>query len=299
MTSITLENQNLQGEPLKATFLPEQGMNMISFTMGNVEVIAQSTRSLFEERYAGLGALIGPHFHRRPSNILPLIKDENRFPHIARTKAKGIQDPFSHGIARYAPWKVESSKTKLKGELSGKDQWNGVPLAELEGQNFKMNFEAELKQNGLFLQLDIVSDTDSLVGIHYYYSLPKNQGVVKSQVKDHYIEKNEKKSFPKNWKMDQQHWLTFDLAEEADFTFHPYPNPLEGKIILQTEVYSLQTIYTSHCQENCWQLYHPAGSDFVCIEPLSSQDPKHPNLSVSSLNIHLEISEPGVKNESR
>lgn len=42
-------------------------------------------------------------------------------------------------------------------------------------------------------------------------------------------------------------------------------------------------------EENCWQLYHPEGASFVCIEPISSQDPRHPNLSVSAISIRLAI----------
>jgi hypothetical protein len=280
MSPIVLETYTSQGERLQATFLPDKGMNMVSFKKGNLEVIAQSTRNLFEERFAGLGALIGPHFHRRKAESLPKIADESLFPHIARVKAKGVADPFSHGIARYAPWKAEFTSTSIKGTLTGKDTWNGVPLAALEGQQFKMGFKADLKANGLFLDLSIVSDTDSLVGIHYYYDLPQGKGRVISEVKN----------APEGINLPEvKHRMVFDLDKDVDFTFYPYPNPLEGHILLETEEYSLKTAYSCVCEENCWQLYHPAGSNFVCIEPISSQDPRHPNLSVSSIKIHLEI----------
>lgn len=292
MTEKTISLQALapDGKLLEATFLPEMGMNMISYKKGDIEVIDQSTRSLFEERFAGLGALIGPHFHRRRTESLPKIKDENLFPHIARVKAKGVQDPFSHGIARYAPWKAEATETKVKAVLTGKDLWNGVPLAELEGQNFKMEFNAELRSEGLFLHLSVVSDTDSLVGIHYYYALPNGKGRVISQVQNLMRDpKRGLETIPKEWQFDSQHQMTFELDKDADFTFHPFPNPLEGVIVLETEQYSLKTTYQCACAENSWQLYHPAGSSFVCIEPVSSQDPRHPNLSVSALDIQLEI----------
>jgi hypothetical protein len=284
MDNIVLENGDYT-----AIFMPDKGMNLISFKKGNIEVIEQSTRDLFEERYAGLGALIGPHFHRRKPEILPKIKDETLFPHIARVRSKGVQDPFSHGIARYAPWKAEATKTKLKGILTGKDTWNEVPLASLEGQNFKMEFVAELKENGLSLNLSIVSDTDSLVGIHYYYSLPEGKNRVSSRVKNDFVKEGKKQPIPSEWNFDSQQKLILDLDQEIDFTFYPYPNPLEGNILLETSVYSLETRYQCVCEENCWQLYHPKEAKFVCIEPISSQDPRHPNLSVSSLNIHLEI----------
>src|SRR5262249_36353923 len=182
MEPIVLKNKSSKGEPLEATFLLDKGMNMVSYKKGNTEVIDQSTRTLFEERYAGLGALIGPHFHHRNPAVIPPIKDESLFPHIARIKAKGVNEPFSHGIGRYAPWNAKATQTKLNAILTGKDQWNGVPLSALEGQNFTMRFQAELLPDGLHLDLSVVSDSDSLIGIHYYYSLPKGKGKIISQV---------------------------------------------------------------------------------------------------------------------
>jgi hypothetical protein len=286
---IVLEQQTAKGERLQACFLPDKGMNLVSFKRDDLEIIEQSTSNLFEERYAGLGPLIGPHFHRRRAEVVPKIADETLFPHIARVKAKGILDPFSHGIARYAPWKAESTQTKVKAILLGKDMWNNVPLSEIEGQNFKMEFEAELKANGLFLNLSIVSDTASLVGIHYYYALPQGKGRLIAEVQNQVRIQNHLQPIPSDWSFDSQQKLIFDLDKEADFTFRPYPDPLKADILLETETYALRTRYNCACAENCWQLYHPANSSFVCIEPLSSQAPRHPNLSVSALQIHLEI----------
>lgn len=291
MKAITIRNKSSSGELLEATYLPEMGMNMISFKKDSLEVIDPGTRSLFEERYAGLGALIGPHFHHRPLESISPIKDESLFPHLKNLKAKGIQEPFSHGIARYAPWSYQATETTIEGIITGKDTWMGVPLSELEGQNFKMTFKAEMTQIGLKLNLSIVSDTDSLVGIHYYYHLPQRRGAVISQVQDHFLEKGNSKTIPTDWDFDSQQRLNFSLNTEtaADYTFYPFSNPLEGKILLDAIDYKLLTTYTAPSQENCWQLYHPENSTFVCIEPISSQDPRHPNLSVSSLQIELQI----------
>jgi hypothetical protein len=289
MSAIVLEHQTIQGERLQATFLPDKGMNLISLKKGDLEVIDQTTQNLFEERYAGLGALIGPHFHHRKSEIIPTIKDEHLFPHIARIKAKGIQEPFSHGIARYAPWKAEATANRVKAQLTGKDLWNGIALSVLEGQNFNMSLEAHLQEQGLFLTLSIVSDTASLVGIHYYYALPEGKGRVISEIQNQVGMQGELQSIPTNWQFDSHHRLIFDLQQEADFTFRPFPNLLKGNILLETEKYQLRTRYDCASAENCWQLYHPKDASFVCIEPISSQDPRHPNLTVSSLNIHIEI----------
>lgn len=287
MDSIVLKSKTPSGELLEATYLPGVGMNLISFKKGNIEVIDQSTRAQFDERFAGLGALIGPHFHRR--KVLPPIKDESLFPHIARAKKEGSSDPFSHGIGRYAPWKVEATEHHIKGILTGKDEWNGVPLASLEGQNFKMTYQAELHPTGLSIEMSVVSDTDSIVGIHHYYYLPKGTGKVISDVQDYYLENGEKKPLDSTWNITNRHHMEFDLKNGADYTFHPFPNPLEGKITLDTGSYQLITRYSCASQENSWQLYHPKDASFVCIEPLSAQDPRHPNLTVSSIKIHLEV----------
>jgi hypothetical protein len=280
------------GQKLQATYLPEKGMNLISFKKGELEIIDQSTRSLFEERFAGLGAMIGPHFHRRKAEILPKITDESQFPHIARVKAKGTMDPFSHGIGRYAPWKASFTETTVSAQLTGKDTWNGVTLASLEGQNFSMEYNAELSSSGLHINLSVVSDTDSLVGIHHYYHLPKGTGLVKSSIKPTFLDQEGLKPIPPTWNVDEQHKMIFNLEEEADYTFYPFLNSTQGSIILDAKEYQLTTNYTCASQENCWQLYHPKGASYVCIEPISSQDPRHPNLSVSSINISLEIQSP-------
>jgi len=292
MQEIILERITSKGNRLQAIFLPEKGMNLISYQKDGIEVIEQSTWNIFEERFAGLGALIGPHFHRRLTELVPKLADESLFSHIARVKAKGVQDPFSHGIARYAPWQAEATKTSVKATLSGKNEWNGVPLKDLEGQNFNIELFAALEDDGLHLKLSVVSDTASLMGIHYYYSLPNGQGHIQSQVQKNVRIDGQLKPIPAEWMFDEQQILRFNLENEADYTFRPYPNPLKGEILLETDTYSLCTKYLCNNEENCWQLYHPKDATFVCIEPISSQDPRHPNLTVSQLEIHLEIINP-------
>ncbi len=271
MAPLVLKSTLSSGEELVAQFLPERGMTLQTFKRGSIEVIDQETKTAFEQRSAGLGPLIGPHFHRRIGAILPKISDESKFPHIAWCRQHGIEDPFSHGIARYAPWKAEIAENKIKASISGNDQWEGVPLKELEGQNFEMRLEASLDHLGLHLNLSVVSESDSLVGIHYYYSLPNKRGVIKAGE------------------------LFFPLEGAMDANYRPSPDPLHGVIWLETETYRLKTSYKCPCAENSFQIYHPEGASFVCIEPVSSQDPHHPNLTASSLSIDLEILPAEVK----
>jgi hypothetical protein len=56
-----------------------------------------------------------------------------------------------------------------------------------------------------------------------------------------------------------------------------------------TQNHPVKTSFVSQNEECSWQLWHPNGASFVCIEPISSQDPRHPNLTVSSIKIDLEI----------
>lgn len=289
MSEVKLKNTNANGDKLEATFLPDKGMNLISYKLNDIEVIDQSTRVLFEERFAGLGAFIGPHFHRRKPEILPHLPDESLFPHIARVKATGPQDPFSHGIGRYAPWKAEATPTKVKAVMTGKDTWNGVALSAIEGQNFKMQFNAELTPNGLVLDLSVVSDVASLVGIHYYLHLPNGKGTVVSRIQNRYIEDGHLKDIPQDVPLDAQNNLRLPLNKSVDWTLYPFPNPLEGRILLDTETHQIHMTYGCDSQENAWQLYHPEGASFACMEPVSAQDPRHPNLTVSSIRIQIEI----------
>lgn len=290
MKTICLSAKAKDGRTLKAEFLPEIGMNLISYRLDETEVIDQSTKEMFEKKFGGLGPLIGPHFHRRPLHLIPTGLDEAKFPHIQYFKNDAKPDPFTHGIGRYVPWKVQSNGRSFKAALSGKDTWQDVPLQTLEGQNFEMHFSGELTHSGLNLELSVVSDTDSLVGIHYYYALPNGKGTVISEVQKHYLTATEKKPLPAEWTLKSSpHSLNYSLEEEADFTFFPYPNPLEGRIVLDTETHQVITRYTSLSEENSWQLWHPEGKSFACIEPISSQDPRHPNLTASALRIHLEI----------
>ena len=68
---VTIKHKTAEGSLYTATFNPEVGMNLMSLKKDKIEAIDQSTRPLFEERCAGLGALIGPHFHNQRDDLLP------------------------------------------------------------------------------------------------------------------------------------------------------------------------------------------------------------------------------------
>lgn len=290
VSEVKITAKDAAGNPLTALYLPEKGMNLISYKKGELEIIDQTTKPLFEERYAGLGALIGPHFHHRNEKVIPPVKNEGLFPHIAPLKAKGVKEYFSHGIGRYAPWKVESvTENSIKAVLSGDDTWNGVPLKDLEGQNFKMTYQAKMLPEGLQIELTVKSDTESVVGLHTYYALSNGRGEIVARVQDHYTEKSEIKPIPSTWNYQPNHTLIYPLNQETDFGFHPFPDPLHGEILLKSENRQVEVQYWCNNEENSFQIWHPQGASFVCIEPLSAKDPRKPKLTASSLKILISI----------
>lgn len=292
MTSqVTIKNCTSKGELLEATFLPHKGMNLVSFKKGDIEVIDQSTYKSFKENYCGLGALIGPHFLHRNPKVIPSSNDETLFPHIASLKKEGLQDPFYHGIARYSQWKAEASETEIKGSLTGKDELHGVPLKLLEGQDFKITFDAEMTKENLSITISVVSDTASLMGLDYHYALSKGKGIVTADTLESYEEEGVTKQIPSTWDYKNQH-IHYDLNHSANFHFFPFLNPLSGNILLQTENYQLRTIYNCVNEENCWRLFHPPGNSYVCISPMSAKNPQKPQLTVSFLKVKLEILSP-------
>ncbi len=202
--AIILKQKTHDGETLEAVFLLKSGLNLASFKKGSHEVIHSSVREAAEKGIAGVGGLIGPHFKERKAAIIPAVKDPQAFPHIAMLQSQGIQDPFYQGIGRYAPWNAQATESKLTAVLTGKDTWHEIPLSALEGQNFKMTFEAELKPEGLFLFLTIVSDMDSMVGIDYRYALPEGKEKILSSVRREFINRNVKEEIPRKWLDDGQ-----------------------------------------------------------------------------------------------
>ncbi len=287
MTDVVLTKKMSDGTLLSVTYLPERGMNMTSYKKGDTEVIDQSTRPLFEERSAGLGAMIGPHFHRRRYEILPAVLRDSSSPFFDKEKKT---DPFSHGVGRYASWTYERGDDFIRAILKGSDTLHNFPLKELEGRDFTMKYAADLTEEGLKIRLSVVSDTDSLVGIHHYYRCDPSRSKVFSRVKETYIAEEKKLLIPEEIGFDPAtRELVFDLHQEADFTFRPFPDPTRGVILLDAGDYRLKTEFFCDNEECSWQLWHPKGAGFVCIEPISSQNPRRPNLTVSTIGINLQI----------
>lgn len=287
MKKIVLENRNDRGEKISATFFPEKGMNMASYKKEAIEVIDQKTMPLFEERLAGLGPLIGPHFHHRPAYAINTNFDESLFPHIARIKKKGVVEPFSHGIARYVPWKYEASSTQIEAKLCAKDEYKGIPLGHLEGMDFEMHLSITMMPFGLFYRYSIESEKPSVIGLHTYYHFPSSGGTVTSAVKSEYRDREGLKPLPNEWVKNGA--LHFDLKGEADFGFFPEDPANESRIIYTNKDFSLHIFYDASTEDHSWQLFRLNDSSYVCIEPLSSKTPRNPTKTSSLLEVKIEI----------
>lgn len=268
------------GKQLEATFQPNHGLNLKSFKCDGKELIDQSDKHLN-------GLLIGPHFDNRKRELLQgLKKDPVIETFIKSREDEGLSDPFQNGICRYVPWKVESNdSTKLKAILTGKENWNETPLATIEGQQFKLYFEAEMTQEGLWVKLSSVGDSDTVIGIDYRYALSRGEGYIESLIKDHYYDNGILKKVEDILNGQTEH-LSWDLKQPADFAFLP-SRATHGAIVLKTEEYELHTQYRCSNQENCWHLWKPVNASYVSIRPLSAQNPWRPNLTVNSIEILL------------
>lgn len=289
--STTMDTIVLRHGALKATFLPRQGMNLASFRKGHLEVIDQSTRPEFEQYSTGLGPLIGPHYGDRNREIIPHVPDPSLFPHFPFMQARGSPDYFHSGVGRYAPWQVlHQAENTLSAVITGKQEWNGTTLGFIENQNFRMACDAELSDQGLRINLSVVSDSDSVVGFAHRYLLPGGKGTLVADVENKIWRKLESGPIPKEWNYSN-HRLQLDLPSEVNTTFHPILDPLHAQIRLQTSTHCLQVSYQAPSQQNCWHLYRKKNAPWVSIQPLSAKWPSRPTLTVSSLSLFLDVIE--------
>lgn len=285
-----LRNIAPDGELLEAVYLPEKGMNLVSYRKGNLQVIAQETSVLFKERCAGLGALIGPHFHEQSNP--PTHYNSSLFPHIGKIKSQGRKDPFSHGIARYVPWKYVKSETQIQAELRGTDLYKDTPLIAFEGQDFHMKYEARLLSEGLFISFSITSEHPSVIGLHYYYTC-SGKGYIQGEVESKYRYQNSWQMLPIEWTDTRPTHLHFNLPQKADFGFVPkHKTETEHDYHLNfiTDTYALHFEFNANSEtEVSYQIFHPQKASYVCIEPLSARFPPKPRLTQSKIEAKIQI----------
>ncbi len=286
MKEIILQRALEDGSLLRATFLPEYGMNLSSLKKGDIEVIDQSTKPLFDERLSGLGPIIGPHFYHRKESEVTFVPDETIFPHLANIRKPDSKEPFSHGIGRYVPWSYTASETEVSAHLSGSDTYHGMTLEALEGFDFSMTFKAHLSLQGLEIEMHTNSvQKPSIAGLHYYFALKNHEGFVTMNCKNQYGDKGFWRHIPSRWQ-DQGH-LHFNLQEESDYTFIPVSTDFSGIALLETSSHKLKIEYKTGSDEHSFQLYHPQDASFVCIEPVTAKDPRNAKQRKNSLFVKI------------
>jgi galactose mutarotase-like enzyme len=82
-------------------------------------------------------------------------------------------------------------------------------------------------------------------------------------------------------------YLHFLVDEEIDAGFIPF-GKTSGLVVYETTDHALKISMRSS-NEISFQVYHPKGSSFVCIEPLSTKNPRDLNLKSSSISIDIEL----------
>lgn len=299
METVTLTNYDSENKLLQAVFAPYHGMNLLSYSRDGIEVIDQTTHDEFVTRYSGHGPLIGPHFHEFTEHTLPEGVTGERFPHVQVMKERKRKDPFSHGIARYAPWTYMHSGTQIQGELHGKDVWNGVPLQDIEGQDFEIRFEARLLSTGLFLKYSIQSEHPSVIGLHYYFALHGDNPYFQTHVRPKRNVDGTLSAIPTDWLVKGKDLLHLPLNSAYDCGFFPDADEKGVRASLFTEAFTLNTHYfVPNSMEFMVQVYRPEGAAYCCIEPLTAQEPRMPILNHSQLECKLEILPPAHRFDS-
>lgn len=297
LETIKLSRKDGSGRMQEAIFVPEFGMNLISYKCNSYEVMDDETVDLFAERFAGLGAVIGPHFHRRPDSEIPPLPKDGLFPHIERVLAKGVKDPFSHGIARYVPWKYSHKGNRIFACIDGSDTYDGVALKDLEGQDFRMTMEADLTDRGLALRLKVSSEKPSVCGLHYYYRIPEDAGdfsISSINLKKEYRSPDgQMLPLPKEWiesvrdeDANEKEMIRIPVEGSMDHTF--YTDKDFSYMSICNHDYIL-CIAQEKSLSNSWQIFHPENSSYVCVEPISSIDPRNPTSTESEVSVLLNL----------
>jgi hypothetical protein len=189
-------------------------------------------------------------------------------PHYGAHKPSLAEQTLEHGSVRYAPWHiVDSTEHSLRAEITGDAIWQDRQLADWQGQKFKMTYQAHLNAHGLTIACSVVGETDTLIGIDYPWLLPA--GICSLRVH------SGEKTSHFNVQGTGSQTTSLNLSTEPwHKLLDPSPTPLGADISLVTPQYEIQVSYS-----------------YVAIQPMTAQDPLHPNLTVSSLHVAITFVE--------
>ena len=274
-----------RGNTIEAVVSPEMGMSMLDFSAGGVPLLQKSRKHDFIEGRKGLGPLILPHFNQRAS--FPAVNEmvAEQAPHTAYLKTEGVNDPFQHGIGRYAQWNFETSCTdkgaRVTGKLTGAHEYQGVPLMELTGFDFTAFVTYTLSDGNISVRFDITGAEPVTAGIHFYYRLPDQEESRAALSVEEIGKNNDESLFEFSSHQRDGRFYTMTLADDIDTLFTPVKE--EGpyaRYKLITSEYRLDTRVRAEGDPaktfDSVTLFHPADADFVCIEPLSDANPLTP-----------------------
>jgi galactose mutarotase-like enzyme len=274
-----------KGNDIEAVVSPDLGMSLLDFSIGHVPILQKSRKKDFLHGRKGLGPLILPHFNQRPS--FPSIPDEvmDLIPHVDYLKKNGVKDPFQHGIGRYAQWSAETrctdTQVSVTGSITGTSEYQGVALKEIVGFDFTAFITYILSEGNLTVKFDITGNEPVTAGIHFYYRLPE-KGDSRTVLSVEEIGKNDDESlFEFSDHQKDGRFYSLPLEGHIDTEFTPVREEgAHARYKLITPEYRLDTkVLTEGDPEYTFDsvvVFHPEGSDFVCIEPLSDGNPLTP-----------------------
>jgi galactose mutarotase-like enzyme len=279
----------LEDQGIKATFNPDKGLNLMSLVIEGHELIEQSTLKGFLESSRGLGPLIGPHFHHRVIDTIPYLDDAILDKLQTKLQFRREAEPFSHGIARYVPWKVtRQQKNSFHAILDSHDTIEGITLGEIEGFDFVMEFEATVSPRELQIVYKAKSTTQPVVvGLHTYYNLQPTMNTIDLVGAPFYYDKLNKKTVPPEWYGDRG--LKIPLNKPLDYTFSPQLDKEGfGEVKVKTGVSNL-LIQAKAYPDLSFQLYRMEDSPFICIEPIAAINPRIVTQKNASIEVRISL----------
>jgi len=274
---------------LEAVVSPEWGMSLLAFTRDGVSFLQKSRTRDFREGRKGLGPLIFPHFNQRGS--FPRVPDEvlQEAPHAAYLRRQGVDDPFQHGIGRYASWEYEARSgpegAMVTGTLTGASVYRGVPVREIVGFDFTAFVSYVLREGNLLIRFNVHADEPVVCGIHFYYRLAGSGSVALSVLKEGMNDDETPFVFSDHARKGKFYTLPVGGENDVDTLFYPVSEK-DGyaRYKLEAGDYRLDTrVRVEGPPEETFDavvVFSPAGSDFVCVEPLSDARPFTPSKKV-------------------
>ncbi len=267
-----------------AEVMPDAGMTLRSLRMGDIESICQSRASQFTSCRKGYGPLIGPHFNQRAQLPAAALANMARWPQTDALARMGFRDPWQHGVARYAPWEYAASSDSIRAKLTGDQEMHGLPLSAVQGGNFELHLAMQLAGNALRVHYTAQADFPPVIGLHYYYALPGDQGRVRAPVTGVMHAGGQSVPIPPECLDASGRSLDLPLDRKLDNVFQLRPGPIE----LITTTHTVTTMPESGAESLV--IFHPGFDGWVCVEPLSSANLSQPagNRAEMSLTIMLE-----------